>query len=524
MTDYDPKHGVVRLRLEDELGIGDGIEVWVTQGGRCGTVVKELLVKGRAVERAEPGQEVSLVLDGRVKRGDRVFKTHDARLIAMAQASYAGGGRRIPITIRAEVAVGSPLVLTARDPEGNEARTQTDFVGVPAEKHPLTAATLKKQLERLGNTPFILAGLDWEINGEVMVPVSEINEARRRLVAELTAKRLRFFDRPAVPADIFQRRLAAIGPVDQPALHQPEKKPLLAVTVGDQVSARLAVQAGADLLYLSGEQFRHKERLTDQQIEEIINFGTERGCQIVVALPRIWHMAERQNLLKLMEKVNQWRPAAVSVANLGSLQVALEKARVPIYADYPLNIYNDWSIRLLKELGVAQVSLSPELNFTQIENLSARWEVSTECLVHGALTMMVSEHCVVGALLGNRGAEKACTRPCVREKVRYYLQDRLHFRFPLEMDQACRMYIHNPKVMCLIEHLPEFQRLGIHVLRIEARREEPAYVRQVVQVYRQVLDRLTDQRDNADLTEAREQLVALNPEGFTKAHYFRGVL
>lgn len=513
--------GWVQLRLEEELGVGDGIEVWVTQGGRSGVVIQEIQVNGRSVERAKPGQEVSLKLEGKIKKGDRVFKTNDARLMDAAQTSYAQGGSRISITIRAEAAVGRPLALTARDPQGNEAAAQTDFVGEPAQKHPLTETTLAKQLERLGNTPYVLAGLDAVIEGAVMVPVSEINEARRRLVADLSARRQAACRRPALTAPVFADRLAAIRLDSRSEPKKLGRKPLLSVAVGSGASARAAIMAGADLVYLSGEEFRSQERMTDRTLQETIGLGRQEGCGVIISLPRIWDVSERPNLLKRIEKINQWQPAGLLAPTLGSLQLAVEQSPVPIYADYPMNVYNDWAVRLLQELGAVQIALSPELNFAQLEKFGIG---PVECLVHGSLTMMVSEHCVVGALLGNRADDKPCSRPCLRSGERYYLRDRMNFKFPLEMDQFCRMHIHNPKVMCLIEHLAEFQRLRVKAVRIEARREDPDRADRIVRIYRQALDGLPDRWDEQDLIQAKEELTALHPAGLTKAHYFRGVL
>ena len=63
-------------------------------------------------------------------------------------------------------------------------------------KRPLTEETIKKQIDRMGTTVFALRKLTCNIIGEVMVPMSEINEARRKAVEELEKARMIKFVRP----------------------------------------------------------------------------------------------------------------------------------------------------------------------------------------------------------------------------------------------------------------------------------------------------------------------------------------
>ncbi|MDA8443386.1 MAG: U32 family peptidase, partial [Peptococcaceae bacterium] len=66
---------------------------------------------------------------------------------------------------------------------------------------------------------------------------------------------------------------------------------------------------------------------------------------------------------------------------------------------------------------------------------------------------------------------------------------------------------------------------GAGVLRLELKKETAGYVGKVTQLYRREIDRFLCnpqgyQPDQANLTEMK----GLRPEGFTKGHYFRGVV
>ena len=54
-----------------------------------------------------------------------------------------------------------------------------------AEKRPLTSETLREQLGRMGGTPFHLGRLENRLEGEVILPMSELNRLRRDLVGQI---------------------------------------------------------------------------------------------------------------------------------------------------------------------------------------------------------------------------------------------------------------------------------------------------------------------------------------------------
>lgn len=89
--------------------------------------------------------------------------------------------------------LGQPMRITVKDAEGNTGIGATDFIVETARKHALDEAAIRKQVDRLGNTEFSLSSLTLDIEPNIMVPMSEINEARRKAVEALTKQRLDTF-------------------------------------------------------------------------------------------------------------------------------------------------------------------------------------------------------------------------------------------------------------------------------------------------------------------------------------------
>lgn len=62
------------------------------------------------------------------------------------------------------------------------------------------------------------------------------------------------------------------------------------------------------------------------------------------------------------------------------------------------------------------------------------------------------------------------------------------------------------------------------MLRIEARREGAGYVRDVTGAYRAALTEKPGGRSEERLAALKESLARYSPAGFTKGHFYRGVL
>ncbi len=183
----DRAGGTAEILLEESLCTGDGIEFWVTEGGRRGVVVNHMVVNGQETDSASAGDRVLVPSEGRVKPGDRVFKTHDAGLISLAEKSYKSAReiKKIPLRFKVEAGIGEHFTVTVTEPAGCSFSAQSGTRGQAALKKPLTPDSLEKQLNRLGNTPYSLGSLEADIDSGVMVPLSEINETRRRAVEGL---------------------------------------------------------------------------------------------------------------------------------------------------------------------------------------------------------------------------------------------------------------------------------------------------------------------------------------------------
>lgn len=519
---YSPPDRRVSVALDGPLAEGDIVDFWVKVGGRVAATVADLKVEQKKVEAAHRGQIASFPVKGRVRAGDRVFKVLDAEMTRRARETFTSPKelKEIPLAFTLRLQEGRPVWLAVRDPEGRTAAASGTVPAEIARKRPLTPETAAAQLSRLGNTPFTVGELECDIEGELIVPLGELNTVRREALARLEEERAK--ERKPSFEDVRETEHRVASWIDRrrqspPIPPRPAEKPLLSVTAGDLAGVRAAADAGADVVYFPGDALGCSRMPRPEEIEEAAAFCRARRAELYFWFPRIVRGRELTVWEKLYESAAD-AVAGVMVSNLGVLKrVAARGLRV--VTDFPVNIFNSEALRVMAASGVERVTLSPEMTMAQIQDLSAPG-MELETLVHGPMPMMVSEHCVPGSLLAEPGS-RACAGAC--HGRRFHLRDRKGELFPLGLDAACRMHIFNPKDLCVVDHLPVLIKSGVGCVRVEARVRDAAYIRRVTAVYRKALDRI-QRGDDPLLTEAKEQLIGLSPAGITTGHYFRGVL
>lgn len=509
VTAYDWDRRIVTVKLSGRLGLGDQVDFWVKVGGRVTATISALTdAKGRAVEEGQAGDTVSFAIPSAVRDHDRVFKVYDARLMERAKETYASGApvRRIPVAIEVRAAIGEPLTVTLCDAEGHRGEGRTDFIGESARKRPLSEEIIRKQVSRLGTSVYEMKSLHCDIEGEVMVPMSEINEARRKAVEALDALRLKEIEvREHRPEPKFTDRIARPTP----------KKADFLVAVDTLGKAEAALAAGADGILFGGESYEHRV-IAPEEYERAWQMAREAGARIDFNTPRIVHDGQQKHVERLLAAFAAFPPDAVHVHNIAMLALVRRLTDFAIHADYSLISYNKQTLAFLKDYGASGATLSPELTAKEIRQLAKESPLPLTCIVHGRLELMVSNYCVTGSFLGGCG-EGPCTQPCTRGH--FALKDRKDALFPLAMDQFCHMHVLNSKVLSMMPHAMKFRAAGIETMQIEAKAMGEKEIAAIVKAYRKAMA-FPEEPAEAQLSWIHEQ----EGKDITRGHYFRGVL
>jgi putative protease len=345
---------------------------------------------------------------------------------------------------------------------------------VAAQNRPLTTEKLREQLGRLGGSVFELGELTNRLEGEVMLPVSELNRLRREVVTALDTQR-------AAPkrwrlAEGRETRDESQAGVGNTAAE-------LIVLVRSLPQLEAALRCGVRTIYCEFEDPK-KYR------EAVTTFHTACGCSqlstlnsqpsIWVAPPRITKPGEEW----ILKQVRSCNADGYLVRNYDHLEFFVDTRR---RGDFSLNIANALAAEhFMGRHKLEQLTASYDLDATQIAALLRTAPPSWfEITIHQHMPMFHMEHCVFCAFLSSGTDFRNCGRPCDVHDVK--LRDRVGMEHPLKADAGCRNTLFNAKAQTGAEHVAQFIELGARQFRIEFLNESTEEVAQTIAMYRKLL-------------------------------------
>lgn len=504
--------GRMQVKLSQPLHRGDGIEIWVS-GQREGCTVEHIWQDGVEQVSAPAGATVELPAV-RCQVGDRVFKTYDAPLMESAELSYQHLKDK-PLHFEVHALLGEKLSIAAWDEDGYRAEVTSSYV-VEAAKNPQKPMEVAfAQLGRLGGTGYTIGKLTGEVYEAAMLPTSVLNQCRRQLVEEILGQR-RAKDRGR---KFDQVRFSTVLKTAEPRSSGKKLSglPQLVALVDDKQKALAAANRGVQDIYFDAVGWSGREPVDYSALSSAM---ADRGSRLIPYLPQVILPHEESHWLELLEQWKACRVEALVINNLG--QAALFRAHGwdrGIYGGSGLNVFNGPACRLLADQDIRRVLLSPELTLEHLRQLDGSG-CETELFIHGPLQLMVSEYCLLGAVLGGRdrqddGKAKACTRPCRRTEP-LYIKDEKGYSFPIRCDAACRMHVFNSRELCLLEELPELTAVGVARGVLDLRIYEKQRAERLLELYREATT------DLYSFEEAKRRMPQLVQE-YTKGHLHRGV-
>ncbi|SDG28703.1 putative protease [Fontibacillus panacisegetis] len=503
------RDGVV-CKIEAPIKRGDGIvfdagdPAKKEEGGR----IYDLRRKGVKIEGEADENWIVDIIPGRhdvdlhrVHVGDRIWKTSDQALDKRLRQTFETDKpyRVFPVHVGVSGKAGEPLVTFWTDVQkGTTVRVDSELLLEVAQKRPMDDALLEEQFGRLGGTVFQLEQLETSLEGDVILPMRELNGIRRRAVELLAGER----PKPPVYVTRAVDPLGSSGKAERRAVRRGEAKLTALCRSLPQVEA--ALEAGVEHIYADFEFIK--------QFPAAVEAVRAADRKIALATPRIHMPGENgyhNNILRL-------NPDAVLVRNTGALYYYLrhrqenpDAIHPRLIGDFSLNIANHLAVELFLEAGCDIVTPSYDLNIQQMVDLLGQSRTSQmEVVIHQHLPMFHTEHCVYCTFLSEGTNYTNCGRPC--EEQRASLQDRIGMSHPVRVDEGCRNTVYNAIEQSGAEYLNHFLDLGVSSYRVEFLEETPEQVHEVINLYNRAL------RGEISGTQVWKTLKATNQLGVTR--------
>ncbi|MCX4338035.1 MAG: U32 family peptidase [Lachnospiraceae bacterium] len=245
-----------------------------------------------------------------------------------------------------------------------------------------------------------------------------------------------------------------------------------------------AVNAGADAVYLGGEQFgarAYADNFTAAEILRTLYVAHFYGKKIYLTVNTLLKERELATLFDYLTPFYEAGLDGVIVQDLGVLRYLRERfPGLTLHASTQMTVTGAGGAALLKEAGISRIVPARELSLLEVQKIREEAGVEVECFIHGAMCYCYSGQCLFSSILGGRSGNRGrCAQPC---------------RLPYEIFEGKKRlagegYPLSLKDMCTLEYLPALIGVGIDSFKIEGRMKRPEYAAGVTAIYRKYIDR-----------------------------------
>ncbi len=305
-----------------------------------------------------------------------------------------------------------------------------------------------------------------------------------------------------------------------------KEKPELLAPAGNLEKLKIAIEYGADAVYIGGEEFSLRvaaDNFTNDEIKQGVDFAKAREKKVYLTANIIPHNKDIDEYGRFLRDVKDLGLEAVIISDLGMFDVTKELApELEIHISTQANNVNYRSAQKWYEMGAKRVILAREMSLDEISEIRRRTDkdLELEAFVHGAMCISYSGRCLLSNYMAGRdGNGGACAHPC---RWKYYLmEEKRPGEYMPVFENERGTFIYNSKDLCMINHIDKLVESGLTSFKIEGRVKSEFYVATVVAAYRRAIDSYFENPDTWEPNpEWLSELKKVSHRDYTTGFYF----
>lgn len=341
--------------------------------------------------------------------------------------------RKKPIDIFCKMRQGEKLYIKVSDKDGRSAYAESESVVETAVNKPVSRQRLEEQLTKLGDSIFCADNIDIELDDGLILPIKEINAARRTALARLEEEIL-----------FVGNRRSFTWEKDEISESKFPKE--LSVQVETKEQLKACEDMGIKTIYLP-------KGLSENAQKE--------GTEYVLILPGICDSEKTEDVPENF---------GVLISNIAQRELYKGKKQ---YINYRMNIFNSYAAEEFSD--AKSVCLSPELNLKEIAKIKS--STPQEIIAYGRLPLMTMKNCPIKSLNGK----------CAKGE-HFTLRDRKNEEFIFTCDGACHSVLLNSKNLYMADKLNEFEKTDVSRFRLMFFDEDYNKTKKIISEYQKALN------------------------------------
>ena len=459
VSKLNKEKGLVRLTLKNDVQIGDKISF---EKEEHKYTISELMCNNNNLREANTGDTVVIGrMKGNLHLGDKVYKLTDAVKSKKIDEFIQKENKKIPLSAHIIVKKGVPLSLevTSCDKEdGNyfsmSAKSVIDILPIDAITNPISEDRIKEQLCKTTNSQFEFKYIKADLDDNTYVPkISYINQLRRECLEKLEEQAIQRFSR--------NKKNIVLSSINSNINDIAQNNSNKSIIIQNNLCKNNIIQNNSDIS-VTGSNITNNENskiclllneldldydyskisnvdniyvplkyFKNKQYWEIIK-TLSRNNNLYIYLPTVLKDNFRNFYFNDIDAIiKKYKIKGLICSNLSCINYFSNlKGKLDLVANYTFNVFNNYTINELAEIGIKRVVLSPELDESNLKNITNNSIIPTEVLVYGKLVLMNIGYCLLGS---SNLCYPRCDMKC-KENSKFYLKDRLNMNFRLIPD------------------------------------------------------------------------------------------
>lgn len=433
----DKKGVYVKLKLEEDIDMHDGFEIYSED--KVISNIVTCIKNDKYVNVNSNMKKGEYVWIGDVKKsvkiGSNIYKTSSDKLNKKYRLTYSNNVENIKNKVEVEINILKDKKIFAKVFLNNICiNIDTNYIPQLANKKELNKEAIISAFSKTQDIPFIFDFKKINIDNKLFVPVSILNELRRKIVYEIL-KSYKININVSNEEKLVEKLL------------NEEVVQNIKIKDSNKVNAKFLYKydnkvnyAKVDRLYIDiCDYIKYREDILEKY----------KNVQIYIVIPNVVLSNKRKIILDNIDEIFKDNISGVLLGSFEFFKLVLEKKKqynFVLVADYTLNISNIYSATFLVKEGFDVITPSYDMSITDIENMSRYVNVE---IVEDYITVMTSRYCILGSMLEDRKENKNCSMPCLKD--RFYLKD----------DYGYKYYIINDSIDCIVRLVKQIRNINL---------------------------------------------------------------
>lgn len=369
----DARKNYAKVIFDEDVFEGDGLE-FISNSGRFGMRSKDFY-------EANIPHEINLfkapILNSKINRtySKKLYEKVDEKL---ENYDYK---RELDIDLRIKIGERPLIKVKSGDLSAN---FELDRVVEVAKKSGLDRERVIENISKTGDSIFRVKNIDLDLDDNAFLPISAINELRREATKILENRILEgSIDRFEIENNLENKKFEK---------QNKDKKSKIKVFFN---------------------KFKDLENSSLNDIDEIIirakdleKFNKKfKSREVSIYLDKFYSYKELENLREYILKNQNVR--GIWINNLSEYYI-FKDGGLEINGDIGLNVFNRLTSDFFRDLGLKSITLSPELNSSQIQKIANKNDTELNLISYGRLPVMTMKHCPF-SIIKNCKDEKSCS-------------------------------------------------------------------------------------------------------------------